>query len=247
VIVAGRGIGRALLGSGLLAVTVLGGAGGYGIGLVTSAASEVAGRAVPLGSVPTTGPSSPTTPTDTPSAPVKPPKTPTPDKTEPLRADDLSYQTREFDAESVVRSRVTVKVPRNWWMTQPDPKREARFTDPTAKRWVRIEAGFSLTRPPAASMAARIEVLKTQVPTDQALTILSQKIDASARTATLTYTYIPAGTTTLRYVLVRWAALDGSGNVAVEVSSTGLPQDKAALLDVLDHATDSVTRTDSPL
>ena len=49
--VAGRGIGRALLGSGLLAVTVLGGAGGYGIGLLTSAASENAGGAVPLGSV----------------------------------------------------------------------------------------------------------------------------------------------------------------------------------------------------
>jgi hypothetical protein len=248
VIVAGRGIGRALLGSGLLAVTVLGGAGGYGIGLLTSAASEATGRAVPLGAVTPADSTVPTpAPTTTPTEPVKPRKTPTPDDSAPLRADDLSYQTREFDTEGVVRSRVTVKVPRNWWMTQPDPKREARFTDPTAKRWVRIESGFSLTRPPAASMEIRIGVLKTQVPADQILTILSQKVDRSARTATLSYTYMPAGATTLRFVLVRWAALDASGKVAVEMSSTGLPQDADALLDVLDHATASVTRSDSPL
>lgn len=246
-IVAGRGIGRALLGSGLLAATVLGGAGGYGLGLLTSAASEPSGRAVPLGAVTPTDSTPTPAPTTTPTVPVKPRKTPTPDNSAPLRADDLSYQTREFDTEGVVRSRVTVKVPRNWWMTQPDPKREARFTDPTAKRWVRIESGFSLTRPPAASMEIRIGVLKTQVPADQILTIISQKVDPSGRTATLSYSYLPAGATTLRYVFVRWAALDASGKVAVEMSSTGLPQDADALLDVLDHATDSVTRKDSPL
>jgi hypothetical protein len=31
------------------------------------------------------------------------------------------------------------------------------------------------------------------------------------------------------------------------MSSTGLPQDKEALMDVLDHATQSVERRDSPL
>jgi hypothetical protein len=241
--VAGRGIGRALLGSGLLAVTVLGGAGGYGIGLFTSAASEAAGRAVPLGSVtPTAGPSSPTTP----ATPENPRRTPVPDNSEPLQADDLSYQTREFDTEGTVRSRVTAKVPRNWWMTQPDPKKEARFTDPTAKRWVRIESGFTRTRPPATSMAIRLAQLEA-LPAEQTLTILSQKVAPSTRMATLTYTYIPKETGTLRYVIVRWLALDESDDVAVEMTSTGLPQDKAALLDVLEHATDSVTRTDSPL
>jgi hypothetical protein len=236
--VAGRGIGRALLGSGLLAATVLGGAGGYGIGLVTSAASEVTGRAVPLGSVtPTTGPSSP--PPTTPTVPVKTPK---PDKSEPLQADDLRYTLREFTTEAVVRSQVTAKVPRNWWMTQPDPKREARFTDPTSKRWIRIEAGFSITRPPTVSMELRLKILRA-LPAEQDFTILDQQVDA--RSATLTYSYIYEGT--LRYVIVRWLALDASGNVAVEMSSTGLPQDKAALLDVLEHATASATRTDSPL
>jgi hypothetical protein len=238
VIVAGRGIGRALLGSGLLAATVLGGAGGYGIGLVTSAASEAAGRAVPLGSVtPTSSPSSPTTPT----VPVTTPK---PDKSEPLRADDLHYVTRDFTAEFAVRSQVTVKVPKNWWMTQPPVKKEARFTDPTGKRWIRIEAGFTITRPPAASMTARLAVLNA-LPPEQDFKILGQEIDPKAHTATLTYTYIYQEK--LRYVVVRWAALDASGNVAVEMSSTGLPQDKEAVLDVLEHATASVTRTDSPL
>jgi hypothetical protein len=47
-------------------------------------------------------------------------------------------------------------------------------------------------------------------------------------------------------VIVRWVA-NASGNCAVEISSTGLPQDKAALMDVLDHASDSVTRQDSPI
>jgi hypothetical protein len=36
---------------------------------------------------------------------------------------------------------------------------------------------------------------------------------------------------------VRWVALDASGKVAVVMSSTGLPQEKSALLDILDHAT----------
>jgi hypothetical protein len=244
VIVAGRGIGRALLGSGLLAVTVLGGAGGYGIGLVTSAASENAGRAVPLGSLtPTTGPSLPT-PSETPTTPVKL-KTAKPDNTAPLRAEDLDYQTRAFDTEKNVRSRVTAQVPRNWWMTQPSPKREARFTDPTGKRWLRIESGFTLTRPPAASMEVRIETLKTQLPAEQDLKILRQQIDPKTGAATLTYTYIPGET--LRYVMVRWIALDKSGRVAVEMSSTGLTQDRDAVLDVLDKASDSVTRKDSPL
>jgi hypothetical protein len=241
--VAGRGIGRALLGSGLLAITVLGGAGGYGIGLVTSAASENSGRAMPLGSVtPTSSPS----PSDTPSTPVMTRRTPAPDTTKPMKADELSYKTREFDTEGTVRSRITAKVPRNWRMTQPDPKIEARFTDPTALRWIRIESGFTRTRPPAVSMALRITQIE-DLSADQTLTILDHKVDPSTRVATLTYTYLPKEKTTLQLVVVRWLALGASDDVAVEMSSVGLPQDEPAVLDVLEHATDSVTRTDSPL
>jgi hypothetical protein len=235
---------RALLGSGLLAVTLLGGAGGYGIGWLTiSAASETStGMAVPLAAVsPSTAPASPTGP---PSSPPEPPKTPVPDNTPPLLASDLSYKTRDFVAESTVHSMVTVKVPRNWKMTQPDPMDSARFTDPTTKRWIRIEAGFTITRPPKDSMAAKVALLNT-ISSSQALTYLSQQVDPKARTATLTYTYIPDKT--LRYVIVRWVALDASGNVGTEISVTGLRQDRLGLLDVLDHATAGVTRTDSPI
>ncbi|QNE19462.1 hypothetical protein F1D05_18010 [Kribbella qitaiheensis] len=237
--VARGGIGRALLGSGLLAVTLLGGAGGYGIGLLTSAASEVTGQAVPLGLV------TPTTPVTT-QTPTKPPRTATPDNTKPLDPDDLSYQTRTAYSEQVVRSRITVNVPRNWWLSHSDPPQYSWFSDPTRKRKLRIEAGFSVTRPPAASMAERVGILEA-LSADRLLTILDQKIDAKARTATLTYTYIPENETSLRRIMVRWVATDDSGNVGVELSSIGLPQDKDAILDVLDHASESVTRSDSEL
>jgi hypothetical protein len=237
--VAGRGIGRALLGSGLLAVTVLGGAGGYGIGLVTSAASEVTGRAVPLGSV---TPSAPTPPPTTPSKPVR---TAEPDNTKPLDPDDLHYQTRTAYSELVVRSKVTLKVPKNWWYTFSDPPRYSWFTDPTGKRKVRIEAGFTVSRPPAASMAERIGILNDLSP-DRLLKIDNQHVDPETGIATLTYTYIPKEEKSLRRIMVRWVP-DDSGNAAVELSSIGLPQDQDAILDVLDHASESVTRSDSPL
>lgn len=234
--VAGRGIGRALLGSGLLAVTVLGGAGGYGIGLVTSAASEVTGQAVPLASVTPTGPPTPT----------KPPVTPTPDNTKPLDPDDLHYQTRTAYSEQVVRSKVTLKAPKNWWLSHSDPPVYSWFSDPTHKRKLRVEAGFTVTRPPAASMAERIGILEDLSP-DRLFHIVSQDVDKKAGTATLTYTYIPEHETSLRRIMVRWVSLDDSGNVGVELSSYGLPQDERAIADVLDHASESVTRSDSPL
>ena len=237
-VVAGR-LGRALLGSGLLGVTLLGGAGGYGVGLwsTTAQSSAATGSAVPLTAV---SPSSPTI-NPTPLAPVKTPK---PDKTRPLQAENLIYRTREFTAEQVVKSRITVKVPKNWWMTQPDPKKEARFTDPTTKRYIRIESGFTIRRPPSESMADRVATLQA-LPAIQVVKIVSQQTASDGRSATLVYTCIPEQT--LRYVVVRWTAVDETDNAAVELSITGLPQDRAALMDVLDHATTSVTRTDSPL
>jgi hypothetical protein len=237
--VAGRRSGGALLGSGLFVVTLLGGAGGYGAGLWTTATQSDAsmGSAAPLSAL------SPSTTPSTPSEPSPPPKTVQPDDSPPLLAGDLSYKTRQFVAKSVVRSSVRLKVPADWWMTQPDPPKLARFTDPTNKRWIRIEAGFSIRRPPVESMAERIAALKTISP-DQMVKIVSQEGEPGSRTATLVYTYVPEQTL---YVIVRWVALDDSGNCAVEMSSTGLPQDRKALMDVLDHATESVTRTDSPL
>jgi hypothetical protein len=240
--VAGRGLGRALLSTGLLGATLLGGAGGYGLGLLTSpAAAASKGVAAPLEATRSSS-------TTTPPPPVQV-KTPKPDNTPPLVESDLTYRTREFTAVAAVTSKISVKVPRDWRMTQPYPQIEARFTDPTTKRWIRVESGFTVRRPPAESMAARVAELK-QVDPAEALKIISEQSgtgthdDGTPLTySTLIYSYIPVDTT--RYVIVRWVALDKSGLAAVEMTSTGLPQDRPALSSVLQHATESVVRTDS--
>lgn len=240
---AGRRIGRALLSAGLLGAALLGGAGGYGVGLLTSPATAASeGVAAPLEATRST-----TTPTPTAPPPVRV-KTPKPDNTPPLIESDLTYQTREFRAVAAVTSKISVRVPRDWRMTQPYPQIEARFTDPTTKRWIRIESGFTVRRHPAESMATRVAELK-QVDPAEALKIISEQSGTATHDdgtpltySTLVYSYIPGDTT--RYVIVRWVALDKSGLAAVEMSSTGLPQDRPALLSVLQHATESVVRTD---
>ncbi len=231
---AGRRTGRALLGSGLLAVTLLGGAGGYGAGLMTT--TQASGVAAPLAPI-----SSPV-PTPAPTPTPKPKKV-LPDDSPALLADDLSYRTRNFTATSVVHSAVSLRVPSNWKFTQPDPPTLGRYTDPTTKRWIRIEAGFTVRRAPAESMEARLEGL-ADVPKNQLVTILSKKIDSKTQNATLVYTYVPEQS--VRYVIVRWVATN-QGLCHLEIATTGLPQDKAALLAVLDRATETATRTDSPL
>ena len=235
-----RGTVGALLASGLVAMVAIGAAGGYGVGLLTSGqASAAAGAAAPLGRVKPANPSASTTPTPT--------RTPKPDDTPGLQADELRYKTRSFTVQSVVRSQMRVRVPVNWRFTKPDPPTLGRFTDPTGKRWIRIQAGFTITRPPAQSMQARIGELG-RLPADQLLKIIASTVDQDY--ATLVYTYLPLKEQSreeiLRYVVVRWVA-DESGDCAVEMSSTGLPQDKEALMDVLDHASNSVERRDSPL
>ena len=233
-----RGTVGALLVSGLVAMIAIGGAGGYGVGLLTTVdqTADAAGAAAPLG---TAGPSS-ATPSVTPT-PTPPPKKVVPDHTDPLKADDLYYKTRQFTATSVVRSRVKVRVPGNWSFTQPDPPTIGRYTDPTGKRWLRIEAGFTIRRAPADSMAAKLMDLRT-VPAGQMLSIKSQSVDPDTHNATLVYTYVPDNS--VRWVIVRWVA-NGDGLCTFEIAVTGLPQDKAALEDVLQHAADSAVRDDS--
>lgn len=239
-----RGTISALLGSGLVAITALGGVGGYGVGLLTTSdrSDAATGTAAPLGSVrpPTPAPSTSPTPTTK-------PREVEPDNTPALKAGKLRFTTRDFTVRYVYKSHVQVRVPATWDMTQPDPPRIARFTDPTGKRWIRVEAGFTISRPPAASMGARIRQLEA-LPADQMLKIISRTVEDNY--ATLVYTYVPpaelAPIATLRSVIVRWVA-DASGNCAVEMSTTGLPQDKEALELVIDKASSSVIREDSPL
>ncbi|NIK55948.1 hypothetical protein [Kribbella shirazensis] len=229
---------RTMLGAGLLTLAGAGGAGGYGAGLFLTEEPSLAGTAAPLpvGSILGT----PTTQT-----PTVPPRKVTYDDSPALETDDLRYTTRTFTVTDMLRSRISVRVPSDWAYTKQDPPKSGRFTDRTKKRWIRIEAGFTITRPPADSLAARLKQL-AGISAAQMVKILAQ--DVQEKHATLTYTYVPDEELSpqgiLRYVVVRWVA-DESGNCAVEMSSTGLPQDKDALMDVLDHASDSVERRDS--
>ncbi|MEU8224712.1 hypothetical protein [Kribbella sp. NPDC048915] len=230
---------RTMLGAGLLALAGVGGAGGYGVGLFLTKEPSVAGTAAPLA---VNLPASSATPTPTP-----PLRKVTHDDSPALRADDLRYATRSFTVSDQLKSRITVRVPADWAYTKQTPPKSGRFTDRTKKRWIRIEAGFPITRPPAESMALREQQLAAVSPS-QMVKILSSDVDD--RSATLTYSYVPDEELSprgiLRYVIVRWVA-DDSGNCAVEMSSTGLPQDKDALLDVLDRATSTIERHDSEL
>jgi len=239
--VARRGTVSALLASGVVAMAAVGGAGGYGIGLLTTAEQSAAatGPAAPLGGGGSTSPG----PSGTPSPTPTPPKKVVPDNSKPLRVDDLRYKTRDFTAINAVRSDVTLRVPSNWTFTHPDPPTVGRYTDPTAKRWLRIEAGFTIRRAPAESMAAKMQDLQS-VPANQLLSIKSHTVDPDTQSATLVYTYVPDNST--RYVVVQWVA-NSAGLCTFEIAATGLPQDRLALEDILQHAADSAVRTDSPL
>jgi hypothetical protein len=235
---------RTALGAGLLALAGIGGAGGYGVGLFLTKEPSVAGTASPLALG-----APPETPSPTPTTPTTPPRKVTHDDSPALDADDLRYTTRTFTVSAMVRSRLTVRVPSDWTYTKQTPPNSGRFTDRTKKRWIRIEAGFTITRPPEESMKVREQQLAALSPS-QLVKILSSEVDDTTGVATLTYTHVPdaelSRSSVLRYVAVRWVP-DDNGLCAVEMSSTGLPQDKAALLDVLDHAAKSIERRDSEI
>ncbi|GAA3597294.1 hypothetical protein GCM10022235_81200 [Kribbella ginsengisoli] len=236
--VAGRGVGRALLGSGLLAVTLLGGAGGYGLGLVTTGQQASAGTAA----APLAGASVSTTPSTTPSTPPRKLKQ---DNSDPLQADEIRYRTRVFYVTSVVRSQVSVRVPSNWEMTLLDPPKDMKFNEPERRRAVRIQGGFKITRPPEDSMKARIAQFKA-LAADKMVTVLTHEVDPATKNATLTYNYADPENNTLKLGMIRWVA-DDEGLCMLEIAVTGLPQDKSALADILDHASESATRSDEPL
>ncbi|HEY3561597.1 MAG TPA: hypothetical protein VGL05_29235 [Kribbella sp.] len=227
---------RAALGAGLLTLAGVGGAGGYGAGLFLTDEPSLAGTAAPLpmGSTPT--PSGPETPT-------APPVKIVPDHTKALDVDDLEYRTREFEASNTVRSTVHVRVPRTWKFTQPDPPTIGRYNDPSGKRWIRIEAGFTIRRPPEESMAARIAQLQS-VPARQMLSYKSQSVDPGTGEATLEYTFVSGET--LELVIIRWVA-NAQRLCTFEIAVIGLPQDREALQDVLQHAAESAVRDDSPI
>ncbi|MEV8373961.1 hypothetical protein AB0P21_14545 [Kribbella sp. NPDC056861] len=233
-----RAVGRALLGSGLLAVTLLGGAGGYATGWLTTNQDAGSAAAMPLEPA-TSAPSTTPTPTTTPSPTV--PKLLL-DDSEPLQADDIEYKPRTFTVTSVVRSKVSLRVPSKWEMVLQDPPKDMRFNEPERRRAVRIQGGFTINRPPAASLETRMDQLAALAP-DKVITVKSHEVDTVTGNATLVYTYADRGY--LKYAIIRWVAND-EGLCHLEIAVTGFPQDKAALAAILDEASESATRLDSP-
>lgn len=220
----------------LLVAAAVGVVGGYGVGELTDA--DRGGGSGPAPSISGTGGTEPTAV-----------KTPVPDRTKALRSGDIVYQARTFDAQQAVRSRVRVQVPSGWHFTQP-VKGEGRYTDPTRKRWIRVEAGFTPSRRPADAMHQRIDELGAIDPA-QDLQIVdtrsasAQHVDGTSITySTLSYTYVPQ--TVRRQVVVRWVSFGEDGHASVEMSVTGLPQDGDALLTMLQRATRTVDRSDGP-
>jgi hypothetical protein len=233
--------GTALLASGLVAIIAVGGAGGYGVGWLTASDRSVpaTGNALPLGQIALAA-----TPATTPTPVPADPRNPIPDNSRPLRADELSYESQTFTVKGTLQSKITLDVPDDWRYSPQNPPNNARFNESTVKRWLRIEGGFPLTRPPSASLAIKAAQLR-KLAKNQHVSILSQVADG--HTATIIYKYVPgpdlSANPIMRYGIVRWVAAD-SGDVMVELAVTGLPQDAAALRDVMDHASDSVVRED---
>jgi hypothetical protein len=224
----------------VVAMAVLGVGAGYGVGEYTQPGVPTpVGQAVPMLDAPAPIPS-----------PTPKKRVAEPNDTEPLDPDRLEYKTKTFTATEDIRSAVTVQVPVGWNMTRPEED-EARYTDPLNQRWIRIEAGTLIQTPPAALMRGRNQNLRTIDPAAD-LALLSQRDATMTATngvrltvSTMAYTYIPDKVPlTRRYVLVRWIAFGESPNTAVEISVTGLPQDKKGLEAILDRATKTVRRKD---
>lgn len=237
---AGARVRRVLLAGLLLLALALGVGGGYYTGDRLDAPEPTAsGTAGPLGTVSES-------PSPTPTEPSLPVKTPVPSNLEPLQP-GLDYTRRSFtvtpqDEPSV---QLSIEIPQGWKQTR-DPKRpqEVKYLDDQKERGVRIEAVEPVDTTPAAAMAQLIVDLKKSQAPENDVRIVSHTTgqingeDGDPRpVATLIYTYIPGET--LRYVIVRWIAIDGQ-LTNVEMSITGIPEDAAALDEVLQRTSTSV-------
>ncbi|WP_410786345.1 hypothetical protein [Kribbella sp. C-35] len=233
---------RVLLAGLLLLALALGAGSGYYAGDYFDTPQPTAsGTAGPLGDV------SPS-PTPTPTEPSLPVKTPIPSNLEPLE-NGLDYTNRTFtvtpkDAEPV---QLSIEIPQGWKIAPRDPKRpgEVKYLDKLRERGVRVEAVAPAEETPADEMAQLIVDLKKSQAPENDVRIVSNTTDVvtgddgeSRSVATLIYTFIP--NETLRYVIVRWIAING-GLTNVEMSITGLPQDAQGLDEVLQRATASVS------
>lgn len=226
---------RVVLTGLLLLAVALGVTGGYLTGdYLDRPLPTASGNAAPLGDPPT------------PTEPTVPVKTPIPNKLEPLET-GLGYSDRTFTVhpEGNQAVQLSIEVPQGWRLTRdPTIPGEVKFLDKLRERGVRVEAVEPVQQAPADAMAELIVNLRKSQAPENDFRILSQTTglvdgdDGGSRAvATLVYTYIPKET--LRYVIVRWIAIDGE-QTNVEMSITGVPEDTAALQEILKTATSSV-------
>ncbi|GAB3817621.1 hypothetical protein [Kribbella italica] len=227
----------AVLASGVIALGLIGAAGGYLVGDLTQPTSASANNEYPTGG-------------DSPPDVPLPKKTAEPYPKTPLSAAKLRYHTENFTIRDKSGAQVplSIRAPRGWQLTR-DPKapQEVKFLDPLKERGIRVESALPESLTTSDSMQRLIAGLESSQPYENDLKILSQdeqiEIEGTSRTAaTLIYTYIPKKT--LRYVIVAWVSTRGDDLATVEMSITGLPQDATALKALLAEATKSVTVRD---
>ena len=229
----------------VIGVGIVGVAAGVGAGLATQQAPRTGtGPVLPMAAAP----SAVTTPSATPVAR----KTPVPDDEPALDPDDLRYRSVDFDLTKPPYDpvRVALQVPQGWtYRKDPGETDQIRYVDPTGKRWLRIQSGFLIERPPVDSMNQLVSTLKAGVPPENDLRIEPPSaatitgVDGDSRSiATVAYSYIP--NERQLQVIVRWVGFGALGNVAVEMSITGLPQDEPALTEIMERASTTVERFD---
>ena len=226
-------------------VGIAGVAAGVGAGLLTQDDPRTGtGPVLPMAAAPTPV----TTPSTTPIAR----KTPVPDDEPALDTDDLGYRTVDFRLTKAPHDpvRIRLQVPQGWTYKRIDDETDQiRYVDPTGKRWLRIESGFAIERPPVESMNLLVSTLRTSVAPENDLRLDTPStgsitgVDGDPRSiATVGYSYIP--NQRALQVLVRWIGYGVQGDVAVEMSITGLPQDKQALAEIMERASTTVQRSD---
>jgi hypothetical protein len=231
---------RTVLVGGLLLATVLGVAGGYATGMLTSPSSvTVSGVPAPLGRV-----------TGSPSPSPLPVKTPKPNGYKPLGEVDFHWQTFTVDLEQNDAGvdpppiRMSVRVPIGWEMTTTE-KGEAKFTDPKHVRWVRVSPVYPVKLSAKQKRDQLVPMLKSTIAHEDLFKLIGQADDAptgmdgrTRRVSTLTYSYIPDEW--LRPVIVEYVTTADSAGADFEMSVTALPDDQAAMERIAEVAANSI-------
>lgn len=234
-----------LVGLLLLALAVGVGGGYYAGDYLDNPEPATAGAADPLGEV-----SPSPTPSPTPSEPSLPVKTPVPSNLDPLQP-GLDYARRTFTVhpEPDQPVQLSIQIPQGWSLTReskhPD---EVKFLDDLRQRAVRVQSvPQAEQQTPAAAMAQLIIDLKKSQAPENDVQVQSHTTDMitgddgeTRSVATLVYTYIPGDT--LRYVIVRWIAINGQ-LADISMSITGIPADAPALDEILQKTSASVSET----